>query len=225
MTDLSALQTRLGYEFKDAALLKRALTHASADSAGSNERLEFLGDRVLGLVLAERLHALYPDDAEGSLALMFNALARKEACAAAADAAGLSDYLILANAEAGSGGRKKAVILAGACEAMIAALYLDGGYDAARKFIEKFWADQFSALNADMRDAKTALQEWAQGRKGRAAPAYKQINREGPDHAPRFRVEVSVTGEEPATGDGSSKREAEQEAAKAMLKRLKLWKT
>ncbi|MBI3677049.1 MAG: ribonuclease III [Proteobacteria bacterium] len=225
LTDLSALQTRLGHGFKDAALLRRALTHASADSLGSNERLEFLGDRVLGLVLAERLHALYPLEPEGVLALKFNALARKEACAAAAEAAGLSEDLILANAEEGSGGRKKAVILAGACEAIIAALYLDGGYEAARQFIERFWSDQFEALGADMRDPKTQLQEWAQGRKRgpRDAPVYKQVRREGPDHAPRFSVEVSVTGEDSAIGEGSSKREAEQAAAKVLLKRLKLW--
>ena len=226
MTDSSSLETRLGYHFRDKALLRRALTHASADSAGSNERLEFLGDRVLGLVIAEKLHALYPADPEGALALKFNALARKEACAAAAEAAGLADDLILASAEVGSGGRKKAVILAGACEAMIAALYLDGGYEAARQFIDRFWAEQYAALGADMRDAKTALQEWAQARKAtqRAAPAYKQIKREGPDHAPRFQVEVSVAGEDSAVGEGSSKREAEQAAAQVMLKRLKLWK-
>jgi ribonuclease-3 len=223
---LTALQDRIGHAFNDIGLLKRALTHASADSVVSNERLEFLGDRVLALVLAERLHALYPHDVEGTLALKFNALARKEACAAAAEAAELSDHLILANAEAGSGGRKKAVILAGACEAVIAALYLDGGYEAARRFIDKFWSAQYSALGADMRDPKTVLQEWAQGRKGsqRAAPVYKQVSREGPDHAPRFCVEVSVTGEDSGLGEGSSKREAEQAAAKAMLKRLKLWK-
>jgi ribonuclease-3 len=224
LTDLPALEERLGYSFTDKSLLLRALTHASADSIASNERLEFLGDRVLGLVLAEWLHGLYPQDVEGTLALKFNALARREACAAAAEAAGLADHLILANAEAGSGGRKKGVILAGACEAVIAALYLDGGYEAARQFIERYWREQIDALAEDMRDAKTALQEWAQSRKGRSAPVYRQIGREGPDHAPRFSVEVSVPGEDPALGEGSSKREAEQAAAKALLKRLKLWK-
>ena len=221
--DLAALEALLGHAFKDRALLARALTHSSASSAQSNERLEFLGDRVLGLVIADKLHHLYPDDAEGALALKFNALARREACAAAAEAAGLSPCLILAKSEAGSGGRLKSAILAGACEAVIAALYLDGGMKPARAFIEKYWTDAFATLNEDMRDAKTALQEWAQGRKGaRAAPVYKMLKREGPDHAPRFAVEVRVEGVEPELGEGGSKREAEQAAARAMLTRLGL---
>jgi len=203
--------------------LKRALTHASANANRSNERLEFLGDRVLGLIAAEKLHDLYPDDTEGALALKFNALARREACAKAAEVAGISEHLILANAEAGSGGRKKGAILAGACEAVIAALYLDGGMEAARRFIDCYWAEAFSELNADMRDAKTALQEWAQSRKGnQAAPTYQLLRREGPDHAPRFHFEVTVNGEEPETGEGNSKREAEQDAALKILTRLGL---
>lgn len=219
---MNALQKQLGYTFKDPALLRRALTHASHSTDGSNERLEFLGDRVLGLVIAEKLHALYPADPEGVLALKLNALVRSEACALAAEKAGLADHLILANSEQASGGRKKAAILAGACEAVIAALYLDGGFEVARGFIERNWEEQFAGLGRDMRDAKTALQEWSQGRKGGGAPAYKQVKREGPDHAPRFWVEVSVSGQEPVTGEGGSKREAEQAAAKAMLDRLNL---
>jgi ribonuclease-3 len=222
--DLAEIEARLGYTFRDGALLERALTHASASSAASNERLEFLGDRVLGLVVAEKLFALYPNDAEGVLALKLNALVRKEACAAAAEAAGLSRHLILAGSEAMSGGRKKAVILAGACEAVIAALYLDGGMEAARGFIERHWSAAFNALSQDMRDAKTALQEWAQARGARVAPVYRLVGREGPDHAPRFVVEVNAAGESPETGEGGSKREAEQAAAGAMLKKLGLWK-
>ena len=219
---LSALQEQLNYRFKDQELLRRALTHASASSGLSNERLEFLGDRVLGLVIAEKLHALYPDDAEGTLALKLNALVRSEACALAAEHAGLAEHLILAHSEAASGGRKKAAILAGVCEAVIAALYLDGGFAVARAFIERNWEDQFVGLNRDMRDAKTALQEWSQGKKGGIAPVYKLAKREGPDHAPRFWVDVSVAGHEPITGEGSSKREAEQAAARAMLSKLGL---
>ena len=219
---MNALQTQLGYTFKDPALLRRALTHASHSTGNSNERLEFLGDRVLGLVIAEKLHALYPEDAEGVLALKLNALVRSEACALAAEKAGLAEHLILANSEQASGGRKKAAILAGACEAVIAALYLDGGFEVARGFIERNWQEQFAGLGRDMRDAKTALQEWSQGRKGGGAPVYKQVKREGPDHAPRFWVEVSVTGHEPVTGEGGSKREAEQAAAQAMLAKLGL---
>lgn len=212
----------LEHKFRDPALLTRALTHASANSERSNERLEFLGDRVLGLVIAQKIYALYPHDTEGALALKLNALVRKETCAAAAEAAGLSNHLILANSETASGGRKKAVILAGACEAVIAALYLDGGMDVARGFIERYWRDAFANLGEDMRDAKTTLQEWAQAKKGGSAPLYRTARRDGPDHAPRFEVEVSIIGEEPALGQGNSKREAEQAAAKAMLQRLGL---
>src|ERR1700735_1523874 len=136
--DRDALEQRLGHHFSDPELLNRALTHASAHAVLSNERLEFLGDRVLGLIVAEKLHTLYPGDAEGALALKFNALARGAACARAAEAAGLSAHIILANSERASGGRQKPAILSGACEAVIAALYLDGGMAAARGFVERY---------------------------------------------------------------------------------------
>src|SRR5436305_9734125 len=166
---------------------------------------------------------MYPNDTEGKLALKFNALVRKEACAAAAEAAGLPEHLVLANSEAGSGGRKKAVILAGACEAIIAALYLDGGLAAVRGFIDRYWCEAISALNEDMRDAKTALQEWAQSGPVKATPLYRLLRREGPDHAPSFVVEVSAGEQYPVRGEGRSKREAEQAAAKSMLVRVGLW--
>jgi ribonuclease-3 len=217
---LSELQTRLGHSFKDKGLLTRALTHASVSTIDSNERLEFLGDRVLGLVIAEQLHHRFPQDPEGIMALKLNALVRSEACARAAEKVGLGEFLILANSEVVSGGRKKAAILAGACEAVIAALYLDGDFDVARNFILANWEEQFAGLSHDMRDAKTALQEWAQAKKGGVAPVYKLVKREGPDHAPRFVVEASVAGQEPVTGEGSSKREAEQAAARAMLDKV-----
>lgn len=222
MNSREALETSLGHVFRDQALLERALTHASASAKASNERLEFLGDRVLGLVIAEKLHDLYLDAPEGVLALKFNALARGEACAAAADDAGLADHVILAASEAASGGRRKGAILAGVCEAVIAALYIDGGFEVARAFIARYWANAFASLSDDMRDAKTTLQEWAQGRPHgpRDAPVYKLVGREGPDHAPRFAVEVSIPGQGAEIGQGSSKREAEQAAARAMLARL-----
>ena len=218
---MDELAQRLGHQFSDTGLLRRALTHASADAALSNERLEFLGDRVLGLIVAEKLHALYPDDAEGALALKFNALARGAACAKAAEAAGLSQYIILAQSERASGGSSKPAILSGACEAVIAALYLDGGMDAARAFVERYWTEMFACLGTDMRDAKTRLQEWAQRKeKGGAAPVYTLVGREGPDHAPRFVVEARVAGAGPERGEGGSKREAEQDAAQRLLARL-----
>ena len=171
-----------------------------------------------------RCTTLYPDDPEGALALKFNALARREACVAAGGGGRDSRLpLILAAGEAGSGGRLKAAIVGGAVEAVIAALYLDGGLEAARQFVERYWQEAYSGLGHDMRDAKTALQEWAQGRKGvKAAPVYRVVNREGPDHAPHFAVEVSVEGHAPEVGEGGSKREAEQAAARAMLERLGL---
>jgi ribonuclease-3 len=218
---LDAVEQKLGHDFSDPELLKRALTHASANARLSNERLEFLGDRVLGLIVAEKLHALYPADAEGALALKFNALARGAACARAAEAAGLSEHIVLAQSERASGGRNKPAILSGVCEAVIAALYLDGGMAAARDFVERYWTQMFETLNADMRDAKTRLQEWAQapGRSG-GAPVYSLIGREGPDHAPRFAVEVCVPGVAPERGEGGSKREAEQDAAAKLLARV-----
>jgi ribonuclease-3 len=212
------LEERLGHRFADRDLLKRALTHSSANAKVSNERLEFLGDRVLGLIVAEDLHALYPDDAEGALALKFNALVRQEACVRAAEAARLGDHLILAASESSSGGRRKGAILAGACEALIAALYQDGGMNAARRFVECYWTEQYADLSSDMRDAKTTLQEWAQARK--TSPVYEQVGREGPDHAPRFAVQVSLKGHDSETGEGGSKREAEQDAAKKMLAKV-----
>src|SRR5579862_7398257 len=175
----SDLEERLGHKFADRDLLKRALTHSSANAKKSNERLEFVGDRVLGLIVAEDLHRLYPDDPEGALALKYNALVRQEACARAAEGAGLGEHLILAASESQSGGRRKAAILAGACEAVIAALHYDGGLSAARRFIECYWADQYSQLGSDLRDAKTALQEWAQARK--TTPVYDLLGRDGPD--------------------------------------------
>jgi ribonuclease III len=212
------LSQKLGHSFKDQALLKRALTHASADAIVSNERLEFLGDRVLGLIVAEKLHAMYPADAEGALALKFNALARGAACARAAAAAGLAEHVILANSEKSAGGRDKPAILSGVCEAIIAAIYLDGGMAPARDFVERYWADMFDDLSHDMRDPKTRLQEWAQARgKEACAPVYSLKERAGPDHAPRFVVEAQVAGFDPVRGEGGSKRQAEQDAAARLL--------
>jgi ribonuclease-3 len=213
---LSDLESRLGHTFKSRDLLTRALTHSSANTAASNERLEFLGDRVLGLIIAEKLAAQFPDDPEGVLTIKLHALVRREACAKAGEAINLGPQLIA------SGVKPNAQIIADACEAVIAALYLDGGLGAARGFIDRYWFDQIAALGGDMRDAKTALQEWSQGKEPPLSPAYCIVRREGPDHAPRFEVEVSVAGHDPALGEGGSRREAEQNAARSMLKRLGL---
>jgi ribonuclease-3 len=214
------LSEKLGYQFRDEALLKRALTHAGADSARSNERLEFLGDRVLALVVSENLYRLYPGEDEGALTRRVHALVRWEACARIAEEIGLWDHLILTRSEA-AGGRARGPIIGSACEAVIAALYLDGGMEAARGFIERLWQPMFDDPGADSRDAKTRLQEWAQARgRDSAAPVYTLKTQTGPDHAPRFVVEVRVTGVEPLTGEGGSKRQAEQDAATRLLARI-----
>jgi ribonuclease-3 len=219
LRDLSALEDRLGHRFGDPALLKRALTNASAAASLSNERLEFLGDRVLGLVVAETLHARYPDESEGPLTMRFHALVRAEACAKVAEAVGLPAYIHLA-APGFDSPRARAAILSDVCEAVIAALYLDGGMKVARGFIERYWAEMLDdpGLPAEIRDAKTRLQEWAQGR-GLAAPLYREAARSGPAHAPHFTIEASVEGMAPQTGEGGSKREAEQDAAAKLLGR------
>ena len=219
MRDLAALEEKLGHRFADPALLKRALTHASAASTLSNERLEFLGDRVLGLVVAETLHARYPHESEGPLTVRLHALVRAEACAKVAEAVELPAYVHLAGPGFDSP-RARAAILSDVCEAVIAALYLDGGMAASRAFIARHWAEMFDdpSLGAEMRDAKTRLQEWAQGR-GLPPPAYRETARSGPAHAPHFVIEASVEGMAPETGEGGSKREAEQDAAAKLLAR------
>lgn len=212
-----SLSEKLGYKFHDEALLRRALTHAGADSEGSNERLEFLGDRVLALVVSENLYQRYPHEAEGALTRRVHALVRWEACAKVGEDIGLWDHLVLTRSEA-AGGRARGPILGSACEAVIAALYLDGGMVAARAFIERQWEAMFADPGADTRDAKTRLQEWAQARgKDSSAPVYSLQEQAGPDHAPRFVVQAKVKGFDPVTGEGGSKRQAEQDAAAKLL--------
>jgi ribonuclease-3 len=212
-----SLSEKLGYRFHDETLLKRALTHAGADSERSNERLEFLGDRVLALIVSENLYLRYPEEDEGALTRRVHALVRWEACAKVGEEIGLWDHLVLTRSES-AGGRARGPIVGSACEAVIAALYLDGGMAAARGFIERQWETMFADAGADVRDAKTRLQEWAQARgKDAAAPVYSLREQEGPDHAPRFVVEARVKGFEPVTGQGGSKRQAEQDAAAKLL--------
>ncbi len=213
-----ALQTRAGYRFRDTALLALALTHSSAEAGQSNERLEFLGDRVLGLVIAAHLHDIFPDTDEGGLSLRFNALVRKEACAEVGRALDLDAAIHVASGEARAS--ITASMIADATEALIGAIFLDGGYKAARDFVLTHWQAQFHRPVTSGQDAKTRLQEWAQGRgRGTVLPLYREIGREGLDHAPVFRVEVSLEGQS-ATGEGPSKRQAEQAAAQKLLVKL-----
>jgi ribonuclease-3 len=218
--DPSALAARLGRAV-DRALLDEALTHPSAASPArpDYQRLEFLGDRVLMLVIAEALLDRWPDEDEGRLAPRLNELVRKETCAEVAADIGLGAHLRLDHGEARSGGRKRVTILADAMEAVIAAVYRDGGLDAARETILRLWGPRIDAQGAAPREPKSALQEWAEGR-GLPKPAYAVVAQSGPDHAPEFTVEARLDTGEAARGAARSKREAEKIAAAALLARL-----
>jgi ribonuclease III len=225
-TALKDLSARIGHDFADPALLKLALTHASARAGArpndDNERLEFLGDRVLGLAIAELLANSFPKAREGELARWFNHLVRAETCAEIAQEWELGTFILMSGGEAGSGGRGKKTILANACEAVLGAIFADGDYDAARAVIHRFWKAQLDTLELAAPDAKSLLQEWAQGRR-LPLPRYLEITREGPDHAPRFTAEVQIDGVAPERGTGANKRAAEQAAALAMLLREGVW--
>lgn len=219
--DLQAFSTRLGHVFARPELLIRAVTHASiaTPQRPDNQRLEFLGDRVLGLVISEALLGADKGASEGLLAPRFNALVRKETCAAVAREIGLGDVLKLGRSEMMSGGRRKEALLGDAMEAVVAAVYLDAGLEAARGVILRFWGARIGSVKADARDAKTALQEWAQAR-GLPPPDYTEQGREGPDHQPMFTVEVRLESGETEVAKAGTKRQAEQVAAKALLARM-----
>jgi ribonuclease-3 len=228
-----ALAETFGHRFANPDLLREALTHPSASAPGAGkssrarparqrgyERLEFLGDRVLGLVVADLLYNAFPQEAEGALAKRLAALARKETLASIATAAGLGSHLVLSKAEAQAGGRQNPTLLSDACEAVIGALYLDGGLAAAAGFIRRYWQPLMAAEARPPQDAKTALQEWAQGQ-GLPLPVYRTVRTEGPPHEPLFAVEVQVEGRSPVTGAGRTKRAAEQAAATQLLESLR----
>lgn len=219
--DLQAFQGRLGHKFLKPDLLVRAVTHASIGTTTrpDNQRLEFLGDRVLGLVMAEALLAADPDAREGQLAPRFNALVRKETCADVAREVGLGEVLKLGRSEMLTGGRRKEALLGDAMEAVIAAVYHDAGFEAARALVLRLWGKRIAAVEPDARDAKTSLQEWAQAR-GMPPPVYEEAGRSGPDHAPVFTVRVTVASGEAAEAAAGSKRVAEQAAARMLLERM-----
>lgn len=227
---LDKLETALGHRFTNPDLLQQALTHASVAPHGkeglgpyagpSNERLEFLGDRVLGLVMAHLLHDEFKDEEEGDLARRFAFLVRRDALADVAAHIDLANHVAVSAGEEGAGGRDNPALLADACEAVIAALYLDGGLVVAESFIRDQWRPLIDADPTPPQDSKTALQEWAQAR-GLALPAYRELDREGPAHAPQFRVEVSVAGQASESGIGGSKKAAETAAADTLLQRIR----
>ena len=219
--ELRAFAGRVGYDFKKPEHLIRAVTHASMSGAhrDDNQRLEFLGDRVLGLVMAEALLQADPNATEGQLAPRFNALVRKEACADVARQIDLGAVLKLGRSEMKSGGRRKEALLGDAMEAVIAAVYEDGGFDPAREMVLRLWGDRITKVEADARDAKTALQEWAQAR-GEVPPQYIEVARSGPDHAPQFTIEARLASGPAEQATAGSKRQAEQAAAAALLQKV-----
>lgn len=222
--DHTRLTKIIGYAFNDKKRLERALTHSSARSRGQGnyERLEFLGDRVLGLVIAEQLFALFPTAQEGELSVRLNQLVSAETCAAVADELRLHTFIRTGTDVKNVAGKRMANVRADVMESLIAAIYLDAGLDAARRFILDKWGARARASAGVRRDAKTELQEWAHVKTG-DAPVYAITERQGPDHDPLFTVRVEVRGFAEAVGTGRSRRAAEQEAATNMLEREGVW--
>ncbi len=218
---IRSFEQRLGYEFSNLSLLVEALTHSSiaSDFRKDNQRLEFLGDRVLGLVMAEALLEIDQTAREGTLAPRFNALVRKETCAEVARQIELGGVLKIGRSEMLSGGRRKDALLGDGMEAVIAAIYKDGGFEIAKTIIIKLWGDRIKNVKVDARDAKTMLQEWAQAR-GQNPPNYEVMSRSGPDHAPDFLVKVILDSGETSEALAGSKRQAEQMAAKLLLQKI-----
>lgn len=220
-SEIAEFCKRIGHKFVDTGRLEEALTHASFNSSVSrdNQRMEFLGDRVLGLVVAEKLIEDDPSAVEGKLAPRLNAMVRKETCAQVASEIGLGSVMRMGRSEMQSGGRRKTAILGDAMEAVIAAVYLDGGFDAARDLIIRLWGKKFSQVHELSGDAKTELQEWAQAR-GMQPPEYAEKSRRGPDHAPLFVIEARLENGLTAEAEARSKRAAQQAAAEQLLKSL-----
>ncbi|CAL4867782.1 ribonuclease III [Asticcacaulis benevestitus] len=223
---IDVLQSNLGYTFRDAALLELALTHASvaegARKMADNERLEFLGDRVLGLMIAEALMEALPDATEGELSRRFHTLVSRETCADIARTLELGAAIRLAAGETKSGGRTNPTILGDACEALMAAVYIDGGYEAVLKTFKPLWLKALTESgNVSRSNPKSFLQEWAVAQ-GMGAPVYSVVSRKGPDHAPVFTIEVRIDHLPPQSATGKSRQEAEKAAALGLIEREKL---
>jgi ribonuclease-3 len=218
---MAAIEQRLGHKFADMSLLTTAFTHVSAlkSSRGdSYQRLEFLGDHVLGLVVSDMLYRAFPKADEGELSKRLADLVRKETCIDVAKSLDLLEGIKLGAVGAGAGARLRRSVLGDICEAVIGAVYLDGGYAAAAAFVERNWLERMRKPVRPLRDPKTVLQEWAQGQ-GLPTPVYREVERTGPHHDPRFRVAVELPGLEASEGIGGSKRAAEKAAASAMIAR------
>ena len=221
MSELSGVQARLGYVFSDAGLLQQALTHTSFHEGqrreDSYERLEFLGDRVLGLLAAQRLFTEMSDATEGELAPRFNALVSRDACAEVARRFDLGPAILMSPSEEAVGGRNKGSILGNVMEAVMAASFLDGGLEAARDIFDRGWGPDIEEIGRPPKNPKSELQEWAARRN--VVPRYDLSERSGPDHRPVFTITVSLDGFEPAVGEGTSKQAAERAAAEVFIKR------
>jgi len=217
---LFELEQRIGYRFRNTTYMEQALTHSSKSGSANNERIEFLGDRVLNLVMAHTLYEQFPAEPEGSLAKRHSALVQGPMLTAIAITINLGDFMILSDAERASGGAENENILSDGMEALLGAVFLDGGMEPAQGVIIRLW-DKYILTHAEVQqDSKTELQEWAQG-KGLPLPNYEIVGKSGPDHAPRFEIELRVQGFDPVTADGTSRRHAEKDAARKMLEQLK----
>ncbi|WP_407174875.1 ribonuclease III [Bradyrhizobium sp. STM 3562] len=217
------IEARIGHNFADPNLLITAFTHVSAlksqrKRTESYQRLEFLGDHVLGLIVSDMLYRAFPNADEGELSKRLAELVRKESCADVAKSLGLAEDIKLGAVGASVGARLRKSVLGDVCEAVIGAIYLDGGYTAAAEFVTRNWTERMHKPRRPLRDPKTVLQEWAQG-KGLPTPVYREVERTGPHHDPQFRVAVDLPGLAPAEGVGGSKRAAEKVAASVMIER------
>lgn len=217
---LATLEEKIGYRFANREWLKRALTHSSTADNKNYERLEFLGDRVLGLVMAHALFEHFPEESEGGMARRHSALVQGRTIALLGQQNGIGEYIIMSVAERASGGGEKENIVADVVEAMLGAIYLDGGLEAARGVILRLWGENIDTLTDAPMDPKTELQEWVQAR-GWPLPVYDIVEKSGPDHAPEFVIEVKVDGQMPVQARGPSRRQAEKTAARTMLRHLK----
>lgn len=219
MPDFDALEGKIGYRFKRRDLLQKALTHSSKNNEDNNERIEFLGDRVLNLVMAHALYETFPDETEGNLAKRHSALVQGRMLAVIGNEIDLGEFIILSESERQSGGAENENIVSDAMEALLGAVFLDGGLEPARKIIVELWGENIRTLTEAHQDPKTELQEWVQAR-GLPLPDYQIIDKSGPDHAPLFIIEVRVEGFDAIQAEGASRRQGEKVAASKMLRKV-----
>tara|TARA_B100001175_G_C19443676_1_gene607574 strand:- start:70 stop:747 length:678 start_codon:yes stop_codon:yes gene_type:complete len=221
--EISDLENTISFKFKDQSILRKSLTHKSFDNDDNNETLEFLGDRVLGLVISEKLINDFPNDSEGLLDKRYSKLVNKETCYKVSQSLNLGDFILLGSTEINSKGNEKKSILADTCESLIGAIYSDSGYEESKKFICKFWNEEFESLDSNLIDPKSFLQEWTLKRY-KELPEYKLLDQSGPDHDPLFSVELSFKEYKKAANEGKSIKDAEMKAAESFLRLNKIVK-